>query len=739
MSKKSKIIGFIIVLVLVIGVVAIILTQTLNAAQKISITQFARHVEVAQFFDADGKVKEEYRNIPGNSGDEDPDEGEEDGPEAEEEVPGENGQEENEPVTGWAIEGTEYSVGTKGEGEKISYYIYRTSDSKKAEIAPVFKVEISAYEYTGYTKSGGKFVKSYYCYGSSLYSAEGNSILNEWASYGVDVTMANPNAGSWMSTAFSVIMLVIMCVVFFLILRSTMGGGAGKAMSFAKTKARVSTNIRVRFTDVAGAEEEKVELAEIVEFLRQPRKFADLGARIPKGVLLVGPPGTGKTLFAKAVAGEAGVPFFSVSGSDFVEMYVGVGASRVRDLFEMAKRNQPCIIFIDEIDAVGRHRGAGLGGGNDEREQTLNQILVQMDGFESNEGVIVMAATNRADILDPALMRPGRFDRQVYVHLPDVKGREQILKVHSRNKPLAPDVNFKTLARITSGFSGADLENLLNEAAILAARADKKFIGNIELYEGVNKVIMGPQKKSRVVTESDKRITAYHEAGHAIIAKLCPNCDPVQEVSIIPRGNAAGYTMTRPDNDDVHMTKNKITDFICMALGGRVAEELVIKDITTGASNDLERVTEMAKRMVTEWGMSEKLGLVTYGSNSQTVFLGKDMETHNAYSDETAKAIDEEMHTIIETAHARATEMLTEHRYALDNMARVLIERETIYTEEVDMLMDGKSYQEVLKYMDERDEKSSGNPFHKYESRKDGKKTGLDGEDKKDGLGTDEE
>ncbi|MCH5148657.1 MAG: ATP-dependent zinc metalloprotease FtsH [Clostridiales bacterium] len=533
--------------------------------------------------------------------------------------------------------------------------------------------------------------------------------------------MANPNAGSWMSTAFSVIMLVIMCVVFFLILRSTMGGG-GKAMSFAKTKARVSTNIRVRFTDVAGAEEEKVELAEIVEFLRQPRKFADLGARIPKGVLLVGPPGTGKTLFAKAVAGEAGVPFFSVSGSDFVEMYVGVGASRVRDLFEMAKRNQPCIIFIDEIDAVGRHRGAGLGGGNDEREQTLNQILVQMDGFESNEGVIVMAATNRADILDPALMRPGRFDRQVYVHLPDVKGREQILKVHSRNKPLAPDVNFKTLARITSGFSGADLENLLNEAAILAARADKKFIGNIELYEGVNKVIMGPQKKSRVVTESDKRITAYHEAGHAIIAKLCPNCDPVQEVSIIPRGNAAGYTMTRPDNDDAHMTKNKITDFICMALGGRVAEELVIKDITTGASNDLERVTEMAKRMVTEWGMSEKLGLVTYGSNSQTVFLGKDMETHNAYSDETAKAIDEEMHTIIETAHARAIEMLTEHRSALDNMARVLIERETIYTEEVDMLMDGKSYQEVLKHMDERDEKSSENPFHKYESRKDGKK-----------------
>ena len=679
MSKKSRIVGLIIIIVLLLGVAAVILTQTINTAKKISITEFEKHVEVAQFFDSEGKVKSNAE-------------------------------------IGELLEETGYSVGTKGEGENKRNYIYAKSDEKnKTEIDPIFKVEISAYEYNGFSKNGSKWVKTYYCYGSSLYSAEGNAILNKWSGYGVDVSMSNPNAGSWVSTAFSVIMLVIMCVVFFLILRSSLGGG-GKAMSFAKTKARVSTNIRVRFTDVAGAEEEKVELAEIVEFLRQPRKFADLGARIPKGVLLVGPPGTGKTLFAKAVAGEAGVPFFSVSGSDFVEMYVGVGASRVRDLFEMAKRNQPCIIFIDEIDAVGRHRGAGLGGGNDEREQTLNQILVQMDGFESNEGVIVMAATNRADILDPALMRPGRFDRQVYVHLPDVKGREQILKVHSRNKPLAPDVNFKTLARITSGFSGADLENLLNEAAILAARADKKFIGNIELYEGVNKVIMGPQKKSRVVTESDKRITAYHEAGHAIIAKLCPNCDPVQEVSIIPRGNAAGYTMTRPDNDDVHMTKNKITDFICMALGGRVAEELVIKDITTGASNDLERVTEMAKRMVTEWGMSEKLGLVTYGSNSQTVFLGKDMETHNAYSDETAKAIDEEMHNIIETAHERATEMLTEHRYALDNMARVLIERETIYTEEVDMLMEGKTYQEVLKFMDDRDEKASENPFHKYEA-----------------------
>ncbi len=691
MSKKSKIIFWVVAVVLVLAVGAIILTQTINTAQKLSVTEFEKRVEVASFYDHEYKLRT--------------DEG----------------------LTAELEErGYDIFEVKDDKGNVTNRYVYKIADNKPSdsenfkpnEIKPVFKVEIKAYEYTGFTRSNGKWVKSYYCYGPSLYSAEGNGILNKWADYGVDISMSNPNAGSWVSTAFTVIMLVIMCVVFFLILRSSMGGG-GKVMSFAKTKARVSTNIKVRFDDVAGAEEEKVELAEVVEFLRQPKKFSDLGARIPKGVLLVGPPGTGKTLFAKAVAGEAGVPFFSVSGSDFVEMYVGVGASRVRDLFEMAKRNQPCIIFIDEIDAVGRHRGAGLGGGNDEREQTLNQILVQMDGFESNEGVIVMAATNRADILDPALMRPGRFDRQIYVNLPDVKGREQILKVHARNKPLAPDVNFKTLARITSGFSGADLANLLNEAAILAARANKKFIGNNELYEGVNKVLMGPQKKSRVVTESDKRITAYHESGHAIIAKLCPNCDPVQEVSIIPRGNAAGYTMTRPDNDDSHMTKNKITDFICMALGGRVAEELVIKDITTGASNDLERVTEMAKRMVTEWGMSEKLGLVTYGSNSQTVFLGKDMETHNAYSDDTAKAIDEEMHAIIENAHSRATEMLTTHRTALDNMARVLIERETIYSEEVDMLMEGKSYQEVLKFMDERDEKSTENPFHKYESSSD--------------------
>ncbi|MCI8988595.1 MAG: ATP-dependent zinc metalloprotease FtsH [Clostridia bacterium] len=539
--------------------------------------------------------------------------------------------------------------------------------------------------------------------------------FTKWQEYGVVIEQGNPNAGSWVSTAFSVLMIVIMVVVFVLIIRSSMGG-AGKVMSFAKSKARVSTNIKVRFSDVAGAEEEKVELAEIVEFLRQPKKFSDLGAKIPKGVLLVGPPGTGKTLFAKAVAGEAGVPFFSVSGSDFVEMYVGVGASRVRDLFEMAKKNQPCIIFIDEIDAVGRHRGAGLGGGNDEREQTLNQILVQMDGFEANEGVIVVAATNRADILDPALTRPGRFDRQVFVNLPDVKGREQILKVHARNKPLSPEVNFKTVARLTAGFSGADLENLMNEAAILAARANKKFITNAELFESIDKVSMGPAKKSKVVTESEKRLTAFHESGHCILAKLCTNCDPVHEVTIIPRGNAGGFTMTRPEKDRAYYSKNFMLDDICMGLGGRVAEELVIKDVSSGAMGDIKQVTKFARAMVTEFGMSDKLGMISYSDDSQPMFIGRDMATQRAYSEETARMIDDEVRKIVNDQHARARKLLTENRSILDNMARVLIERETIYTEEVDMLMEGKGYEEVIQYMDEHDGERSENPFKRYES-----------------------
>ena len=579
----------------------------------------------------------------------------------------------------------------------------------------IVRIVIDDYNLKCYNAAGRLIYKT--TYDRSSFSSE---TLAKWKTdYGVDYTFTDPNAGSYMSYVVPLVGIVLVCVVFWLLIRQTQGGSS-KAMSFAKTKARVNSNIKVRFSDVAGAEEEKAELAEVVEFLKSPKKFSDLGARIPKGILLVGPPGTGKTLFAKAVAGEANVPFFSISGSDFVEMFVGVGASRVRDLFDAAKKSQPCIVFIDEIDAVGRQRGTGLGGGHDEREQTLNQLLVQMDGFETNEGIIVMAATNRADILDPALLRPGRFDRQIHVNLPDVRGREQILKVHARNKPLEANVNFKVLARMTSGFSGADLENLLNEAAILAARANKRMIGNSELFEGINKVLLGPQKKSRLVTEADKRITAYHESGHAIIAKLCKNCDPVQEVSIIARGMAAGYTMTRPDNDDNHMTKNKLTDLVCELLGGRVAEELVIKDVSTGASNDLQRVTEIARKMVTEWGMSDRVGLVTYRADNP-IFLGRDMEAHNSYSEETAGIIDEEVHKIIETAHERAVKLLTEHRSVLDNMARVLVERETIYTDEVDMLLEGATVAEVYARMDSKEKSAQENPFDRFMRADEGK------------------
>lgn len=507
------------------------------------------------------------------------------------------------------------------------------------------------------------------------------------------------NAGNIWNILYPIIGIILIGVMAFFLFRS-MGGQNKQAMNFGKSKANVQGNLKVRFSDVAGADEEKQELAEIVEFLKSPQKFTAVGARIPKGVLLVGPPGTGKTLFAKAVAGEANVPFFSISGSDFVEMFVGVGASRVRDLFDQAKKNMPCIIFIDEIDAVGRQRGAGLGGGHDEREQTLNQLLVQMDGFETNDGVIVMAATNRADILDPALLRPGRFDRQIYVNIPDVRGREAIFKVHARNKPIAPDVDFQVLARITSGFSGAEIANLLNEAAILCARDNRTQINMEDLYEGINKVVMGPQKKSRLVTEVDKRITAYHEAGHAIVARLEPMCDPVHEVSIIPRGQAAGYTMTRPDTDDDHMTIGKLKANLAMSMGGRAAEELVIQDITTGAVGDIKHATDIARKMVMEWGMSE-LGPVYYGSN-QEVFLGRDYQSTHTYSESVATQIDAAVSKLVETAHKEAVKKLTEHRAIMDCMVRLLIERETIYTEEVDMIMDGKPYEEVRDALDAR-------------------------------------
>ena len=507
------------------------------------------------------------------------------------------------------------------------------------------------------------------------------------------------NSGSWVNTAITFAGFVLLAIFMVMIFRS-MNGAGSKSMNFGKVKTRVNDSVKVRFADVAGAEEEKEELKEVVEFLKSPKKFSELGARIPKGVLLVGPPGTGKTLFAKAVAGEANVPFFSISGSDFVEMFVGVGASRVRDLFDLAKKSMPCIIFIDEIDAVGRQRGTGLGGGHDEREQTLNQLLVQMDGFETNEGIIVMAATNRADILDPALMRPGRFDRQIYVNPPDVRGREAIFKVHARNKPLSPDVNFRNLARMTSGFTGADIENLLNEAAIFAARGGRKVIIMKDIYEAFNKVVAGPAKKSRLVTESDKRITAYHEAGHAISAKCLKHCDSVHEVTIIPRGQAGGYTMYRPNNDDEFVSKNKWLDQITSMLGGRVAEELVIEDITAGAVSDIQRSTAIARKMVTEWGMSE-LGPVYYGSEHE-VFLGRDFQPQHTYSEEIAGKIDEQTNGIVLSCYQKCREILKSKIDILHNMARLLIEKETIISSDVDMLMEGKSVEEVTAAMEER-------------------------------------
>lgn len=524
----------------------------------------------------------------------------------------------------------------------------------------------------------------------------------------IKLTLNDRNAGSIWSLAIPIVGFVLLVVVAIFMFRS-MSGSNKQAMNFGKSNANVQGNLKVRFTDVAGAEEEKEELAEVVEFLKAPQKFTAVGAKIPKGVLLVGPPGTGKTLFAKAVAGEANVPFFSISGSDFVEMFVGVGASRVRDLFDTAKKNMPCIIFIDEIDAVGRQRGAGLGGGHDEREQTLNQLLVQMDGFETNDGIIVMAATNRADILDPALLRPGRFDRQIYVNVPDVRGREAILRVHARNKPISPEVDFRVLARMTSGFTGAEIANLLNEAAILCARDNRKEITMEDINEGINKVTLGPQKKSRLVTEFDKRITAYHEAGHALVALSLPGCDPVHEVSIIPRGPAGGYTKMRPDNDNQYMTINKLTDDLAMSMGGRAAEELVIQDISSGAVGDIKQATDTARKMVMEWGMSSTLGPVYYGSN-QEVFLGRDYQSTHTYSEEVASKIDEEVAKILEKAHETATKVLSEHRDVMDRMVRLLIERETIFTEDVKLLMEGKSVEEVREKYDERMSRSAPQP-----------------------------
>jgi len=516
----------------------------------------------------------------------------------------------------------------------------------------------------------------------------------------VDLSFGPTTTFSIMSVLYPILMIVFF-IISISILTRRIRGVNNSSLDFVKNRARIYPS-KTKFSDVAGADEEKEELKEIIDFLKNPDKFRELGARVPKGVLLVGPPGTGKTLLAKAAAGEAGVPFFTISGSDFMELYVGVGASRVRDLFENAKKAKPCIIFIDEIDAVGRQRGAGLGGGNDEREQTLNQLLVQMDGFEENENIIVMAATNRADILDPALMRPGRFDRQIYINVPDVRGREEILKVHSRNKPFAKDVDFKQIARVTSGFTGADLENLLNESAILAARESRKEITQEDINNGIVKVAVGPQKKSLIISEKDKNITAYHEAGHAIVGKLVKNNNPVHEVSIIPRGGAAGYTISRPDKDETHVSKGMLLDQISMLLAGRMAEMLFLDDITTGASNDLQRATALARHMVVDYGMSDVVGLVNMGSQTE-VFIGRDYQTKVNYSEKEASIIDEEVRKIIDSCSEVAKNILSKNKKAVKNMVELLLQKETIYSDEVDMIISGKTVLEINEINNEKE------------------------------------
>lgn len=543
----------------------------------------------------------------------------------------------------------------------------------------VSKIKIVENNISGTLKDGRNFVS--YVPDLSTFMEK----IDQPASKGELVVDSEPRPTTpWWTQILSPLLLMVFIIgAWYFFMQQSQGGG-GRVMSFGRSRAKLHTDDkkRVTFKDVAGVDEAKEELEEIVEFLKHPKKFIEIGARIPKGVLLIGPPGTGKTLLARAVAGEAGVPFFSISGSDFVEMFVGVGAARVRDLFEQAKKNAPCIVFIDEIDAVGRQRGAGLGGGHDEREQTLNQLLVEMDGFGINEGIIILAATNRPDILDPALLRPGRFDREVVVDRPDVKGREEILKVHARNKPIAEGVELSVLARRTPGFTGADLENLINEAALLSARRNKKKIDMLELEEAITRVIAGPEKKSRVMTERERRLVAYHEAGHAVVAHLLPTVDPVHEVSIVPRGRAGGYTMILPKEDRFFMGKSELMDQVTHLLGGRVSEELVLDEISTGAQNDLERATQIARKMVMEFGMSENIGPMTLGHKHEEVFLGRDLTQGRNYSEEVAASIDKEVKSIIEKCYNNARTLLSENVNKLHKVAQALLEREKLDEEE---------------------------------------------------------
>ncbi len=550
----------------------------------------------------------------------------------------------------------------------------------ESEVNGVFKDDT---EFTSY-------VPTVFLFSSSFY----DKYLAEKVETGAITIEGEPIPATplWVQALPTIGMLVLLGVLWYVFMKQSQGGGTGKAMSFGKSRAKMvkedDPNKKITFADVAGLDEEKEELSEIVDFLKNPAKFVRLGARIPKGVLLVGPPGTGKTYLSKSVSGEAGVPFFSISGSDFVEMFVGVGASRVRDLFDQAKKNAPCIIFIDEIDAVGRRRGAGLGGGNDEREQTLNQLLVEMDGFTGNEGIIIIAATNRPDILDPALMRPGRFDRQVHVGLPDVKAREQILKVHVRKKPLSDDVDLEVVAKRTPGFTPADLENAMNEAALLTARHNKNLITMDVIEEAITKVIAGPEKRSKVISENEKKLTAYHEAGHAVVARLSSNKDPVHMITIIPRGGAGGFTMYLPQEDRSYASKMEMEENIVRLLGGRVAEKLVLDDISTGASNDIERATKIARAMVTTYGMSDELGPMAYGTNDDEVFLGRDFNKIRNYSEEVAAKIDKEMRRIIDNAYHKTETLLSENMEKLERVAQALLEKETISGKEFEMLFE---------------------------------------------------
>ncbi len=566
-----------------------------------------------------------------------------------------------------------------------------------AEAGDLVSVEITTYENT--QSVDGKLADGTEFTGVIIPRENADTVLKVFRENEVDITqLETPSPSPWLSILSTILPFLLMVGLLFFFMQQSQGGG-GKVMQFGKSKARVTLDEknRVTFDDVAGADEVKEELEEIVEFLKMPKKFNEIGAKIPKGVLLYGPPGTGKTLLARAVAGEAGVAFFSISGSDFVEMFVGVGASRVRDLFEQAKKNAPCIIFIDEIDAVGRQRGAGVGGGHDEREQTLNQLLVEMDGFNSNEGIIILAATNRPDILDPALLRPGRFDRQVTVDRPDVKGREEILKVHVRKKPLASDVDLAVIAKQTAGFTGADLANLVNEAALLSARLGLKKVGQQQLEQSIERVIAGPEKKSRaMMSEYEKNLVSYHEAGHALCGYLLPECDPVHKVSIIPRGRAGGYTLLLPTEDRNYMTRTHLRQQIIMMLGGRVAEEIVLHEISTGASNDIERATSTIRRMITEWGMSDELGTITFGNNNNDqVFLGRDLGRDRNYSEAVAYSIDKEVKHLMDECHAEARRLLSENLDKLTIIAETLKERETIQADEFVALMEGRSLEDL--------------------------------------------